>query len=168
MPSWADLNTWLTIPLAVIGFCITIYQVRKAKSAADAAKDAIDSATTQFRQVSAASITSQLSHMEDIVGRAIEKQSADLLSFAITWWKWQAGQCRAFLDTDVPDEAEFEKRIQKSITDATRLKGAMSSFDSQTDWVAATKTARKSIGDVTAQVGTFAANRSINGGNNGN
>lgn len=152
--------------LAVPGLALTFWQVLQAKSAASAAQAAAETATSQFRRVSASSITSQLVHMEDVLRNAIDQRSADLLAFAITWWKWQAGQCRSFLDTSIPSEAEFEVKIQKSIVDATKLKTAMSSFDSDTDWIATTRPLRRSIGEVTSEVGALAASQSLRNGEN--
>ncbi len=53
------------------------------------------------------------------------------------------------------------ENIQRSIVAAKGLKQDIPGFDLNTDWVEATKRVRKSVGDVTAIVGSITASKAI-------
>ena len=76
-------------------------------------------------------------------------------------WHFQAGMCREFLDSEVEQESKAMENIQRSIVAAKGLKQDIPGFDLNTDWVEATKRVRKSVGDVTAIVGSITASKAI-------
>jgi hypothetical protein len=155
------LNMWLSIPIALAGFGLTYWQARKARTAAEAAKTAADSAKNQFRLVSAASLLPQLSQLEEAVVVAARTKSPEMLTHVLGSWLWQAALCRGYLDSTRPEEDAVMKKLQKSITTASTLKVAAASFDGNTDWHLTTEPARKSIADVTQRLGTIAAQQAV-------
>ena len=167
--TWLEwLNASLALPIALVGFGIAIWQVRDAvtaangaKSAADAAKSAAEDAIERFKSLSASALIPQLVRLEEAVDVAVERQSVDLLRHVVQNWRWQAGSCREFLDENVEAEAAVMKKIQRSITAATSLRGELHGFSASTDWIAETTKLRKSIGDVTADLGALSAQQTI-------
>ncbi|WP_267625793.1 hypothetical protein [Gordonia sputi] len=115
----------------------------------------------QFALISASSLLPQLLRIEDEIELAIENKSTLLLRHAIMNWHFQAGMCREFLDSEVEQESKAMENIQRSIVAAKGLKQDIPGFDLNTDWVEATKRVRKSVGDVTAIVGSITASKAI-------
>ena len=162
---WLDwANAIAAIPLAVIGFAVAIQQIRKAKSAAESARDAANNALGSFTALSAASVLPQLVTLETVLDIAVDHKSTPLLGHLIQNWKWQADTCRALLEHSSDEEADaLMKQIQKSISAATSLKKSMVRFDGGTDWVAETERLRSSIGVVTGGLGSLSIRQTLTG-----
>lgn len=158
------VNATVSIPLALLGFSLAIWQsveakksADQAKTAAEAAKEAAEESRAQFRLLSAASLLPQLLRLEESIERAIEKKSTDLLSHSVASWRWQAGMCRGYLDGGSAEETAVMTNIQKSIVAVGQLKESIMDFGVSTDWPKETKKARRSIGAVTQELGALAA-----------
>ncbi|OZC67021.1 hypothetical protein CH276_07440 [Rhodococcus sp. 06-470-2] len=167
---WANL--WLALPLGIIGFAITLWQVldakkaaNRAKSAADAAEDAAKEASkaarSQVRSIQVASIGPHLMRLEENIDSAIERQSSELLNVSIVNWRLQATTYKQFLDPNIPNELALSKKIQKAILPVNALKLSIISFDNSTDWASETEKVRKAVNEVTAEVGAIIAQQSI-------
>ncbi|MFW2239266.1 hypothetical protein ACVH9Z_34315 [Rhodococcus opacus] len=157
-----------SIPLAVLGFGLAIWQAyearraaNRAETAADAAKRAAEESRGQFRLLSAASLLPQLNRLEETIDQAVDKQSLELLLHAVSSWRWQAGMCRGYLDPAREEEAAVMVNIQKSMLALSQLKQSILDFGDSTDWAKETKRARKAIGDVTGELGALAAYQSV-------
>jgi hypothetical protein len=162
---WVETaNAICAIPLAAVGFSVTIWQTARARSAADAARAAAESAKSGFRLISAAQLLEHLNGTEQAFIVAVTKQSPDLLLRLVGDWIWHANQCRGFLDAAKRDQKVVMVNIQKSVTQLTSLKHVVHSFDGSTNWWVKTARARIAIANVTADLGVIAANQSISGG----
>jgi len=167
--SW--LNLYWQMPLALIGFLIAICQIRQAKRAADqakakaseaktaaeAAKEAAEVARGQFKALSLAVLLPQLRTVEEAVDRAILDRSLTLLAHLLQDWRWHASACREYLDERVEAEAAAETVIQASVVAAANLKLKFPSFTPDTDWAKETSRMRRTMADVTSNLGALSA-----------
>ncbi|ULP48615.1 hypothetical protein [Mycolicibacter virginiensis] len=163
---WA--NFYLTVPIGVTGFGFAFYQIGQAKTAAEnaetaaeAAKTAAESARGQFKTTSVAVLLPQLRTVEEAVDRAILDQSLTLLAHLLQDWRWHASTCREYLDDAVEAEAAAMKDIQASVIAATNLKHKFPGFDAQTDWAKETSRMRKTMAEVTSNLGALSAQQTV-------
>lgn len=178
--SWVEsaftfANLYLGIPLGLIGFWFAIVQIQQArtaareakvkageaKDAADAAKAAAESARSQFKTMSVSVLLPQLRNLEEAIERAIHDRSLILLMHLLQDWRWQASTCRGYLDGSITAEAEAMTDIQKSVIAATILKPKLVAFTADTDWAKETGRVRKSMADVTANLGALTAQNTV-------
>ncbi|MFD4725006.1 hypothetical protein ACFWNW_07960 [Streptomyces seoulensis] len=159
--------TVTSIPFAVVGFGVTIWQSRQAKNAAEAARDAAREATDNISRASLLVLIPQMHRVEEELERAVRDKSVDLALSWLSTWRWQAGQARGFLSSSTADEVEVLSALQASVTAARSSKAKL--IDSQgVDIVAATKQALSAIGKVTGELGALAASYGIQmGGGSG-
>lgn len=76
-------------------------------------------------------------------------------------WRWQASTCREYLNEAIQAEVEAMTNIQKSIAAATALKQKFMSFDQTTDWAKETGRLRRTMADVTANLGALSAQQTV-------
>ncbi|MEU5136289.1 hypothetical protein [Streptomyces californicus] len=152
--------TVTSIPFAVVGFGVTIWQSRKAQSAAEAARDAARSAADSISRASLLVLIPQMQRVEEELERAVRDKSTDLALSWLSTWRWQAGQARGFLSSSTADEVEVLTALQASVTAARSAKAKL--IETQTvDIVVATKQALSAIGKVTGELGALAASYGI-------
>lgn len=156
-----SVNAWTAVPIALVGFGLTFRQAKKARTAAEAARAAAETAKDQFRLVSAASLLPQLMRLEGAVDVAARSKSNDMMTHVLESWLWQSSMCRGYLDSARPEEDQVMKKLQKSIAAVSALKLAVANFDDGTDWHQMTEAARKAISGVTQQLGGVAAQQSV-------
>ncbi|MCA0158621.1 hypothetical protein LB823_20685 [Tsukamurella sp. M9C] len=163
-PVWGWLN-WLNavaaIPLAAVGFCIAIQQIRKVKSAAESAERAVSGAVAHFKTGAAIALIPQLLRLEQAFDQAARLKSAEYLTHVIQTWKWQAQTCRLYLDGNDPTQLKTMTAIQKSITASNALKVRAGGFSSATDWNKETDRLRRVIAEITDLLGEIAAQHPI-------
>ncbi|PRC43029.1 hypothetical protein C6A85_000000107465, partial [Mycobacterium sp. ITM-2017-0098] len=166
---WANL--YLQVPIGIAGFGFAFYQIGQAKkqigqaktaaenaqTAAEAARNAAESARGQFKTMSVAVLLPQLRTVEEAVDRAILDRSLTLLAHLLQDWRWHASACREYLDDGVEVEAAAMKDIQASVTAAANLKHRFPGFDAATDWAKETSRMRKTMADVTSNLGALSA-----------
>jgi hypothetical protein len=154
---WIDhISTILSVPLAVLGFGLAIWQIVKTRRAADAAKAAALLALNQVRQLNLAGLLPQLTRIDDEIDRAVQDDSAEILRFWLSQWKWQAGVARGLLDSGNRDEEKIMRLIQSSIVAASDVRRELFGVPSG-QLVAATTDLRRSVGRVTSELGMLAA-----------
>jgi hypothetical protein len=155
---WDQVSTLLSIPLALVGFGVTIWQLVKTKNAAEAARGSAESAMRQIRRVSLASLLPQLHRIEDEIDRAVRADSVDLLLAWLSIWRWQAGELRGHLDSKIPAERKIMKSIQASMTIAAEVKGQI--IDKRDGSLGVvTVGLRGAIASATKELGSLAAAR---------
>ena len=153
-------SAYTAIPLALIGFSVTIWQTVRARSAAEAARDAAKVAQTALARNSLLVLIPQLQRVEEELERSVQIDSGDL---AVTWlsnWRWQAGQVRGLLGKPTSENKRLLKALQSSISISAKVKSDI--IDGTMDELTiATKVAREAIADVTSELGTLAATQGM-------
>jgi len=157
---WVDhVSTVFSIPLALAGFTIAIWQLAKTRKAADAARRAAVSALEQVQRLNLVGLLPQLSRIDDEIDRAVQVQSTEILRFWISQWKWQAGGARGYLNPSLRDEEKVMRLIQSSIVAASDVRRALHTV-APDQLVTATADLRRSISKVTSELGMLAARQS--------
>ncbi|MEU9643850.1 hypothetical protein [Streptomyces sp. NPDC048188] len=159
-------STWTAIPLAGLGFGITIFQTYKAKSAAESARIAAEGVREGISRASLLVLIPQLHRIEDQFERSVRDRSLDLTIAWLSTWRWQAGQVRGFLDEDEPTQREMITLLQASISAAASAKARLIDEDSP-NVVLATKNARQAMSKVTSGLGAMASTHGMQAGGNG-
>jgi hypothetical protein len=168
-------NLYLALPLVIVGFIFAIWQIMQAKSAADeaerkagnaetaanAAKAAAENARSQFKMMSVTVLLPQLRNLEEAVERAIHDEELHLLLHLLQDWRWQASTCREYLDGSIAAEAAAMTKIQTSVAAVTNLKPKILAFNEATDWTKETGRMRKTMTDVTANLGALTAQHTV-------
>jgi hypothetical protein len=148
-------TTITAIPLAIIGFGFTLWQVRKTRKAAEAARDAAGLAQRGIGRGNLLVLIPQLQRVEDELERAIHSGHQEL---ALTWigtWRWQAGQLRGLIQVTAPTNRKMLKAIQTSMVAASDAKASLVS-EKTIDLAAETKGVMSAIAAVTVDLGEIA------------
>lgn len=168
MPDWLNnVNGALAIPLQLLGFSLALWQIRKAVTSADAAKEASTRAEAQISGNLLLVILPQLNQTETNVEWAVSRSDRDAAIHYLGSWRWQAGQLRGHLGRQGSASDELMTQIQASIAAAADTKLALQ--DTSADVAKRSKAALKSIAIVTGLVGELTAKNQIEGisGNGG-
>ncbi|MER6035473.1 hypothetical protein ABT133_16380 [Streptomyces sp. NPDC001835] len=156
-------STWSSIPLAVAGFGVTIWQTIKAKKAAEMAQMSAQEATDRISRSSLLVLLPQLHRAEEQLERAVRDGSVELTISWLYTWRWQAGQVRGLLDESDPIQREMATSLQASISSATSAKEKLIA-NSSPDIVTATRTVRAAVGKVTGELGAMASSHGMQAG----
>jgi hypothetical protein len=154
------------IPLAVVGFGFTLWQVRKTRTAAEAAQRAAERAQRGIGRSTLLLLIPQLQRAEEELDRAVETGQQNLVLLWLATWRWQAGQLRGLLKVAAPDERTILRSIQESIVATVDLKNSLLGIPGS-DLIAATKEAREAIAAVTNGLGELAVVQGIQMGRAG-
>jgi hypothetical protein len=151
---------YATIPLAIVGFGFTIYQISKTRKAAEAAADAARSTQYGIIRNSLLILIPQLQRVEEELERAVRAESDDLVVTWLSNWRWQAGQVRGLLAQASPQNRKVLSSLQSSIAMAAQVKSAI--IDGPLEELPIiTKAARDAIADVTNELGALAATQGV-------
>jgi hypothetical protein len=154
---WIDhVATIASVPLALIGFGVAIWQIVKTRRAADAATAAATSVLEQVQRLSLVRLLPQLTRIDDEIDRAVQVQSVEVLRVWISQWRWQAGEVRGYLDPTVRENEKVMKLIQSSIVAASDARRNLHTVTPD-ELAAATADLRKLVGRVTGELGVLAA-----------
>ena len=150
---WFDrVTTYSSLALALLGFGFTLYQLKKTKSAAEAASRASSETLSQVQRLSLVSLLPQLLRIDDEIDRAVELESTELLRFWLSQWKWQASEARGLLNPDVDGEKKLMRSIQSSVAAAAQTKRELHGI-SPGQYVVVTADVRTLVGRVTGELG---------------
>ena len=157
------------IPFAVVGFGITIYQSRKAKTAAEAARDAARESAHNMRRASLLVLIPQMQRVEEELEQAVQNAAVGMSISWLSTWRWQAGQARGFLTSAATATVNQQvlSSLQASVTAARSAKAKLIEVPSP-DVVAATRQARQAIGRATEELSAIAATYGIQLGSSTN
>lgn len=156
------ISTTLSIPIAAAGFYIAIKQINKTKVAAEAARDAAETARKQVGRGSLLVLLPQLQRTEEELERAINLDSRDLCATWLNTWRWQAGQLKGHLRRITTDTATLETTIQASVVASANAKNNLMGPEPG-DLKKSTSTARRSIAAVTSEIGDLLADNITTG-----
>ncbi|MFI7447896.1 hypothetical protein ACIBQX_10400 [Nonomuraea sp. NPDC049714] len=152
-----QVANYSAIPLALLGFSFTLWQLLKTRRAAEAARDAARAAQQSIARNSLLMLIPQLQRIEEELDRAVHVSSLELTMAWLTSWRWQAGQVRGYLSVVSVTDKKVMKVLQSSVMKASVAKTDLIDGAEGLDLVLATKTAREAIAAVTNELGVLAA-----------
>jgi hypothetical protein len=159
-------NTWTSIPFAVIGFGVTIWQTTKAKTAAELANKAAQDVRENIGRASLLVLIPQLHRAEEQLERAVRDQSVDLVLSWLSTWRWQAGQARGLLNENDQLQRDVIISLQESIAAASSAKSKLID-GAAPNVILATRAVRTAVSKVTSELGAMAASYGLQVGANG-
>lgn len=158
-----QVANYSAIPLALIGFGLTLWQLAKTKRAAEAAQESARSAQVAISRNHLLILIPQLQRIEEELERSVRANSIELTLSWLANWRWQAGQLRGFLLASSYDDEKTMRALQSSIAKAAVARKAI--IDSKHgDLLKATRPARDAIAVVTNELGMLAAHQGIKTG----
>lgn len=167
MPDWLDVtNAWAAVPLQLIGFGIAIWQIRKAKSAAESARDAATSAVDSVGANLLLVVLPQLVQVETNLEWAVANRDRATTIHYLGAWRWQAGQVRGLLGRGESPPRSTLRHLQASIAAAADAKLALQ--DPAEDVFECCRAVQKAIATVTGTIGELSAMQSLEGSISGN
>lgn len=159
----ADVSS---VPGLLVGFAITIYQVKRTRRTAEAAAAAAKAAQAAISRSNVLALIPQLERIEEDIAEAIRNTDNDNVSFSLLAWRRKASQVRGLLEVAGLTERRHLVAIQDSITLAmearTELLGSGSS-----DMFDPAKAALRAISRVTDELGAMASAQGIKSGGAG-
>jgi hypothetical protein len=164
--SWDRIITVGSLPLTLIGLAITIYQITKARSAAEAARDSARKAVADARRGTLLVLLPQLHRVEEQLDRAVRDNSIDLAVAALTSWRWQAGQVRGHLGTTDGVQSLIDA-LDSSNEICARVKGRLTEANTGGEVAKLTRSARNKISEVNSAIGGVIADSALPGANGG-
>ncbi|MFD9880593.1 hypothetical protein ACFWZT_03895 [Streptomyces alboflavus] len=150
-----------SIPFAVAGFGITIWQSWRAATAAEKAQLAAESMRDRISKSSLIMLIPQLMRIEDEIDRAVNENDVRLVVSWINTWRWQAGQAKGLLQAAKADDPKVMKSLQASITACGDAKNTL--VAGSADLVQDSAAARKAISKAAGELGSLAANYGMQG-----
>ena len=155
--SWIEhISTIAGIPLALIGFAVTIWQLVKTRGAAVAARLAAEKATKNINRTTLLMLVPQLMNVEGELDEAVRRGNLDLTLISLRTWRSQATQVRGLLDLVAPgDNVKVLRAIQSSVSAAVSVKSRLTEVPNE-DLGIITRQARKTIAAVTSELGALA------------
>ncbi|MEU3319621.1 MULTISPECIES: hypothetical protein [unclassified Streptomyces] len=154
-------STYTSIPFAIVGFGVTIWQSWRAASAAEEAKLAAESMRDRISKSSLIMLIPQLVRIEDEIDRALNGNDVGLVVSWLNTWRWQASQARGFLQAAKADDPKVMKALQASITACGEAKNTLVAGTS--NLVQDSAAARKAISKAVGELGSLAANYGMQG-----
>ncbi|WP_066364616.1 hypothetical protein [Herbidospora mongoliensis] len=152
-----QVANYSAIPLSLLGFALTLWQLMKARRAAEAARDAALQAQGAIRKNSVLMLIPQLLRTEEELDRAVRDSSVELTMVWLTSWKSQASQLRGFLELASLQNNDVMKALQSSVAKATIVRLDLTQQAKGINLVLATRAARESISLVTVELSALAA-----------
>lgn len=150
------INSYSSIPLQVVGFSIAYWQIRKAKSAAESAREAISSTESAIAKNRILTLVPHLRRIEQALASAIEKDSAELVIIQLDEYRFNAAELRGTLDSLGVANPELLTSIQDSFGQLSVAIRAIRK--NPTDLSRKTATVRESIMKVTTNITEKASN----------
>ena len=158
---WIDHSSAIaSLPLALVGFGITIWQLLKTRTAAESAHAAAIKAMAQVSRMTLIGLLPQLRQIDDEMDRAIKEKATEPLRFWISQWKFQASQVRGHLAEHDREEAKLMRAIQASLSAASDLRQALHGMPAD-QLPATSQDLMKNVNKITAELGTLAARKSV-------
>jgi hypothetical protein len=140
--------------LTIAGFAVTLWQLRRTKNAADAARRAAQFAESRFANNHLLVLLPQLERIESDLQSAVQADNPDIVMHHLTAWRWQAGQLHALLAKGKTPDPDFMKALLQSVTLAADAKRAI--LESSGPVLKATRRVRDGIAVVTNSLGQLA------------
>lgn len=141
---WNALGSWLGLAVSVAGFSIAIVQIRKTRSAAEAARAAVISTERRYASNTLLIVLPQLLQIDEDLGAALEAGRRTDVRALLTQWRHTAGHARGVASQSSRQELlSLATVFQRSISRAMTAERALA--DDSTDLHAATARVRAAI-----------------------
>ncbi|MFC0527228.1 hypothetical protein [Phytohabitans kaempferiae] len=150
------------VPGLVTGFVITYRQLRKTRTAADAARDAAHNAQASIGRSNLLVLIPQLQRVEEELDRAVRQGVEEVVVSALQGWRWQAGQVRGLLEAGRLGNQSLLTDIQHSVTAAAVAQHNL--HGPSKNLVSTTHKVRQAIAKVTNELGAVATVQGIQAG----
>lgn len=162
MQEWlVATNTFLAIPLQLLGFGLALWQIRKAVNSSRAAKEASQRTEEKISGNLLLVILPQLTQTETNLEWAVSQTDRHATIHYLGSWRWQAGQLRGLLARSESEHEELMTKIQASIAAAADTKIALQ--HESADIPKRSKSALKAIAVVTGLVGELSSKNQVDG-----
>lgn len=152
------------VPVALAGFGITYYQIRKTREAAEAAEGAARNSQAAIGRSNLLVLIPQLQRVEEDLDRAVRDGSEQVVISSLQAWRWQAGQVRGLLEVGRLASRELLVDIQDSVSAASQAQIELAGSGGELSLAIATKDARDAIAKVTNELGAVATVQGIRAG----
>jgi hypothetical protein len=161
---WYDLTwvEWLsvaTVPLTIIGFYITLRQLAKTKSAAEAATKAVGTTQRQLAANQLLVLVPQLKWLATELDVAIQSEDASLTRRHLDSWRWQASHINGLLTQSDSISRRRAREVQDSIALATTASTTL--LEKKEPVLDSCKQAREAIGKVCNELSTWIGQQSL-------
>ena len=164
-----DINSWVAIPLQLIGFTFAIWQINKARQqsskAANAAERARQATAGTERALAKNRFIVLLQHLEQAESDlewAVAREDPAIVSRQLALWRSQAGQLQWHIGTFFGNDHEMVEGIRRSIRAAGDAR--LSLQRPEIDLAQSMTEAQQCIAEVTAHLGAIMARISSDGG----
>ncbi|WP_435233013.1 hypothetical protein [Micromonospora aurantiaca (nom. illeg.)] len=151
------------LPIAVAGFGITLWQIKRTRKVAEAARDSAVAAQSAIQRSNLLVLIPQLLEIEAKLERAAKDGMEEVITSNLRAWRWQAGQVKGLLEKAGGAAPTLLTALQDSIAAAAQLQTELVGVTA-VDWPAATLDVRGAIAGVTNELGALSAARSTETG----
>lgn len=162
------LNFWLSIPLSILGFGLSIWgvvyaimQVAKTKNAAEEARDSAKRSETLLLRNQLILLIPILHRNEGDLENAVEHDERRLVQYHLSSWRWHSSQFRSYLGNHSEDK-KLAKAVQASIALAAETKLSVNDTTKSLGDICAP--VREAIAVVTGELGRLAADETSKAG----
>ncbi|MEU1604127.1 hypothetical protein [Micromonospora matsumotoense] len=157
----ADISA---VPIALAGFSVTFYQIKKTRKAAEAAEGAARNSQAAIGRSNLLVLIPQLQRVEEELDRAVRDASKPVVISSLQAWRWQAGQVRGLLQVGKLAKRDLLVDIQDSVSAASQAQSELTGSGGELSLAVATKDARDAIAKVTNELGAVATVQGIQAG----
>lgn len=140
--------TWIGLALAIAGIGIALWQLQKTRSAAEAARDAVEKSEARIATNLLLSALPRLLDLELQLKSALARQEIQDADRILTQWRHAAGEAEALLRRNRPQSADLADLLVEAIAVLSQsddvLEGGLSPSLRETIRVLARATSRAS------------------------
>ena len=122
------LSDWLSVAglvVGIAGFALTIRVVLQAKSAAEAARDAVLDTRSEITRNLLIALAPGLQRIEQSLEQAVKAKDRSRIVDGLVDWRWRANELLALIRSQGDDHGDLTARLQKSVALAVTAKQAI-------------------------------------------
>lgn len=123
--TWRDWSNFGGLLLAIAGIGLTLWQVKKARSASEAALKAVESTRTQVVSGQLLLLVPQLRWIAGELDDALHSRSSPAAKKQLDNWRWQASNIHGILSSDEAPDSSLLTTIQQSVALASTAGGLL-------------------------------------------
>ncbi|MEU9820889.1 hypothetical protein ACIGG9_10760 [Pseudonocardia alni] len=161
-PVLDQIITLIATPLALLGLYLAWKEIRKTKTAAEAARDAAQRAQTALSRNSVVIILYQMQQVETELEKAISDKDRQRSIYWMSTWRSLAGQAVGHLKFINALSDELNEKILNSVETCGKAKNSL--VGTAGDTVRISMPGLKSVTGVTADVGVLSVMQNLKSG----